>query len=96
MHAYIDSVHDRNSRRGPKATGEPARVDPDEVKGRREEAWWYWVKQKIRRTVNAVGPDGAGKLKISGRVVITKPITGDPLVDGDNGHPNGVETFIPD
>lgn len=71
-------------------------MDRDEIKAIREEAWWYHIKQRIRRVVNTIGPDGKGGVQVTGKMVITKPITGDPSIDGDNGHPNGIETFVPD
>lgn len=95
MHAYFDDVHERNSRRDAKSKSEPVKVDREETKAIREEVWWFWVKQRIRRVVNTIGADGKGGVKITGRMVIYKPITGDPAIDGDNGHENAVEVFEP-
>lgn len=81
MQAYIDSVHDGN-----KGKKDPTPVDKDEIRRVREEAWHRHVRQKIRRVFEA--PDG--------KWVITKPITGDPLIDFENDHPNGTKVFIPD
>lgn len=90
MQTYIDSVHDGN-----KGKKDPTPVDKDEIRRVREEAWHRHVKQKIRRVfeVDVETPDGK---RSKGKWVITKPITGDPLIDLENDHPNGTKVFIPD
>lgn len=96
MHAYWDSVSDRNARRDAKSKSEPVKVDREETKNVRDEAWWYWVKQRIRRVVGVAGADRSGALRHAGKMVIIKPITGDPLIDGENDHPNAREIYVPD
>lgn len=94
--AYWDEVSESNARRSKDGGGEPEKVDPERTKEKREEAWWFWVKQKIRRVVGVAAKSESGELTVRGRMVIYKPITGDPLIDGENGHENAVEVFVPD
>lgn len=94
--AYWDDVSEGNARRSKDGGGTVEKVDPERTKNVREEAWWYWIKQKIRRVVNVAAENEQGGLTVRGRMVIYKPITGDPLIDGENGHENAVEVFVPD
>lgn len=93
--AYWDEVRESNARRS-KNGGTTEEVDPDRTDEVREEAWWYWVKQRIRRVVGVAARSDKGGLVRRGKMVIYKPITGDPLVDGENGHENAIEVFVPD